>query len=376
LSRRWDIQSDKGNAWPGGETSLIPTRLRNQKLTSSDLRNPADIVGWLGAVQAQDYTGAKWALGLRSKSLTDDDVEQAFDEGTILRTHVLRPTWHFVTPADIRWMLALTGPRVIAICSSYFRKAELDAAVFSRSRRTLERALRDRNYLTRAELATSLQRAGLPTDGLRLGHLMMRAELDGVVCSGPRRGKQFTYALLEERTPSATVVTRDEALAELTRRYFSSHGPATVADYVWWSGLTVRDVKAGIGMLGSELAETRMAGIAYWLAPSTSRARRSPASTYLLPNFDEYFIASKDRSAAAGVAGTKMLDPASRDSFAHLLVIDGRFAGVWKRTLKADTTLVEVVPYRRVSQAERRAIDSAAKRYGRFRNTPVTVSIS
>ena len=233
---------------------LVRERLRNQSLAVSRLRTPGEVVAWLGAAQAQDYAGAKWALGLRAKGLTDAAVEQAFDEGAILRTHILRPTWHFVAPADIRWMLALSAPRVHAVNAYAYRTFELDAAVLARSRAALERALAGGRQLTRLELAKVLQRAGVQADGPRLAHVMMHAELDAVICSGARRGKQFTYALLEERAPRAKVLPRDEALAELTRRYFASHGPATLRDYVWWSGLTARDARAG---MADELARSR-----------------------------------------------------------------------------------------------------------------------
>jgi Winged helix DNA-binding domain len=178
-------------------------------------------VEWLGAVQAQDFAAAKWALGLRLQGVTDDDIEQAFIDGAILHTHVMRPTWHFVSPADIRWLLALTAPRVHAASASYNRKLELDDAVFRCTHAVLANALQGGKQLTRDELASALQQAGIATEGeQRVTHIMMRAELDGIICSGARRGQQFTYALLAERAPHARMLARDEALAELTRRYW------------------------------------------------------------------------------------------------------------------------------------------------------------
>jgi len=215
-------------------------RLHNQHITRRTLETPQALVEWLGAVQAQDFAAAKWALGLRLQGVTDDDIEQAFTDGAILRTHVMRPTWHFVSPADIRWLLALTAPHVRAASAYYNRKLELDDAVFRRTNAVLANALQGGKQLTRDELASALQQAGIATDGeQRVTYIMMRAELDGVICSGARRGKQFTYALLAERAQQARTLDRDEALAELTMRYFTSHGPATIQDFVWWSGLTV-----------------------------------------------------------------------------------------------------------------------------------------
>jgi hypothetical protein len=350
-------------------------RLGNQKLAGSAFRKPEDVVAWLGAVQAQDYPAAKWAVGLRTNGITDAEVERAFNKGTILRTHVLRPTWHFVTPADIRWMLALTAPRVHAVNASYYRKFGLDDGIFARSRAEFERALQGGKHLTRSELASVLQRAGIRADGLQLGYLMMRAELDAVICSGARRGKQSTYALLDERAQPAKTLKRDEALAELTRRYFSSHGPATVRDYVWWSGLTVRDAKAGLDMVRPALVQKTIGQRRYWFV--ASRSPPPPASsTYLLPNYDELLIAYKDRGPADGSPHADAVSLQGRDAFAYPLVIDGQLAGVWRRTLRTDSVLVEAVPYRHLTRANTRALAAAAERYGKFMNTTVMLSIS
>src|SRR5262245_46773541 len=198
---------------------IVRRRLFNHSLSITRFEKPEDVVKWLGAVQAQDYSGAKWALGLRATGLKDVAIERAFNAGKILRTHLMRPTWHFVTPADIRWLLALTAPRVNAVSASYYRKFELDDNIFFRSNDALAKALQGNNQLTREVLRFVLQQAGIIAKGIRFAYLLMRAELDGVICSGARRGKQFTYALLEERAPGVKRPKRDEALAELTRRY-------------------------------------------------------------------------------------------------------------------------------------------------------------
>src|SRR6185369_4462037 len=219
-------------------SDVLSQRLHNQKLSSSELEKPVDVVRWLGAVQAQDYHAALWALALRMRNATHAAVEAAFNHGEIIRTHVLRPTWHFVAPEDIRWLLQLTAPCINRRCSGTYRRFGLDDAVFKRSTKVFVKALRGGKHLTRAALRAAHNQAGIPADDtVRMGHLLLRAELDGLICSGPRLGKQFTYALLEERVPPGKTLTREEALAELTRRYFSSHGPATLQDFVWWSGL-------------------------------------------------------------------------------------------------------------------------------------------
>src|SRR5579859_6568453 len=199
-------------------------RLLNQHIAGAPFEKPVDAVQWLVAVQAQDYAAAKWAVGLRLQCATDDDIEQAFASGAILRTHLMRPTWHFVTPADIRWMLMLTAPRVLATIAYYDRTLELDGATLLRSNHALVKALEGGKQLTRTELAPALQQAGIACNNLqRLGHIIMHAELDGIICSGARRGKQFTYALLDERVPQSRTLDREEALAEFARRYFTGH---------------------------------------------------------------------------------------------------------------------------------------------------------
>src|SRR5262245_302167 len=212
---------------------IARTRLRNQRLIGKPFATPEEVVGWLGAVQAQDYAGAKWAVAQRTAGCSDADVEQACRDGRILRTHVLRPTWHLVLPEDIRWMLALSAPRIRAAMAFYDRRLGLTDAVCARSAAALAAALRGGNHLTRGELARVLAAAGIPAAGQRLGHLMVRAEIDGVICSGATRGKQSTYALLDERAPAAKPRGRDDALAELAGRYFASHGPALPQDFAW-----------------------------------------------------------------------------------------------------------------------------------------------
>ncbi|MBO0686334.1 MAG: AlkZ family DNA glycosylase, partial [Candidatus Dormibacteraeota bacterium] len=209
---------------------------------------------------SQDYAGAKWALAQRTPGATESDLDRLFDEGAILRTHLMRPTWHFVLPQDVRWLLELTAARVKAVMAANDRVQQVDGQVLARTYKVLEGALGDAQHLTRAGLSAALEAAGIAAGGARLGHLLMHAELDGIVVSGPRQGRQFTYALLDERAPKARRLDRDEALAELTRRYFTSHGPAQVTDFAWWSGLTVKDGRRGLEMVGSCLVREVIEG--------------------------------------------------------------------------------------------------------------------
>ena len=349
-------------------------RLHNQCLLENKLTTPEAVVSWLGAVQAQDYAGAKWALGQRIRDATDTALEQAFNEGRILRTHLLRPTWHFVTPDDIRWMLELTAPRVRAKLKYMDRQLELDNVIIKRSNAAMTKALKGGKHLTRAELGSALRKSGINTDGLRLGQLTGHAELDGVVCSGPRRGKQFTYAVLEERVAPVKPLTREEALAELVKRYFLTRGPATLQDFTWWSGLTMADARNGIEMVNSQFVSEVINNQRYWFRETKLPARKKSPSAYLLPNYDEYFIGFKDRSAIGEVAqraGIKKDDPAF---IAHIIILDGQIVGGWRRTLKKDEVLMEASLITELTIPEKQAIADAAERFGKFLGLPVSLS--
>ena len=346
-------------------------RLRNQHITEATFKKPRDVVQWLGAVQAQDYAGAKWAVAQRAQGITDAAMDQAFAEGTILRTHVMRPTWHFVTPADIRWMLALTAPRVNAVNAYMYRKLELDSAIFKRSNAALAKALQGGKQLTRAELASVLERTGIATnDSMRLGYLIHRAELDGVVCSGARRGKQFTYTLLDERASQAKTFKRDEALAELSKRYFTSRGPATLKDFVWWSGLTTADAKAGIEMVRSQFNHEIVDGQSYWFPAKTPTAHDTSPTAYLLSTYDEYLIGYKDRSASIDAVHAKKIERG--DTFSTI-VLNGQVVGTWKRIIKKSTVVIETNLFTPLTKAENQAVAVAAHQYGTFLELPVVL---
>jgi Winged helix DNA-binding domain len=355
---------------------IAQQRLRNQHISQQTFAKPSDVVEWLGAVQAQDYAAAKWALGLRLQDATDDAIEQAFSSGAMLRTHVMRPTWHFVAPAAIRWLLALTAPRVNAAAAYWYRRLELDDALFARSNAALLKALQGGQQLTRPELIPTLQQAGIATDGeQRLTYIIMRAELDGIVCSGARQGKQFTYALLEERAPQARTLERDEALAELFRRYFTSHGPATLQDFVWWSGLTIADARAGLAMVKSQFVQEEIEDQMYWFAPSTSFSKEIAQTAYLLPNYDEYIVGYTDRSAIYDPIHNEKLDARSNVLFNHTIVVNGRIVGTWKRTLKKDAVVITPDFFVSPTEAEMRAFAAAAERYGKFVGRAVNVTL-
>lgn len=315
-------------------------------------------------MQSQDYGGAKWAIGQRLARSSDADIDDAFDAGKLLRTHVLRPTWHFVAPADVRWLLELTSPRVRAFSAPYFHKHGLDAAALKRSRRVLERQLAG-TQRTREELSVALAEASLPVKGEALSYQMIAAELDGLVVSGARRGKQHTYALLEERVSPTSRRTREEALAELALRYLKSHGPALPQDLAWWSGLTIADAKRGIAAVEAELEAADVDGKTYYFKRARKTALEVPA-VHLLPNYDEQLIAYRFRGNAVDAGVSARVGPGDGIFDGHLLLIDGLLVGGWRRELGKASVEVSVSLLRKLRPSEKDALRAAAERYAGF----------
>lgn len=353
------------------QQDIVQKRLENQILIGSPLPDPPAVVRWMGAVQAQEYYEAKWALGLRVEGFYDKDVQAAFDDGLLLRTHVMRPTWHFVAPEDIRWLLKLTAPRVNVTVGSYYRRFGLDDAVINASNEALARALQGEKHLMRSELETVLREHGIvgeDDDRLRLTFLVMRAELDGVICSGPRRGKQFTYALLEERVPPVPELEEEEALAALTRRYFTSHGPATAHDFSWWSGLTMAQVRQGLAMVDKGLERMVVDDKTYWFREN-GLATAAPEQAWLLQSFDEYLIGYKDRSAALDPEIGYKIDR----EISMPVMYNGWVIGDWKRRFAKNQVYVTIRAFATFNAAQAEAVEAAVARYSDFLQMPVEV---
>jgi hypothetical protein len=350
-------------------------RLANQHLARPSLNDVHAIVSTLGAVQSQDYLAAKWAVGLRGRGLTDAAVERALSEGTIVRTHVLRPTWHFVAAEDIRWMLALSAARVKRAMSYGDRQLGLDDGIYRRANKAIVRALEGGKALTRVEIEKVYEKAKLDvSDPLRIGRMLMRSELDALICSGPRRGKQSTYALLDERVAHTKELARDDALAELARRYFPTRGPATLHDFAWWSGLTIAEGKRAVSMLGKEVESRAIEGTTYWQRPGRPRQARAVHAAHLLPNFDEYFVGFRDRSAIHGLLRDAGHGPSLRDLPGNVIVVDGQIVGDWKRTLTREGVLVELMPKTKLSADAKRGVADAARRFGEFLGRNVEIA--
>ncbi|MVM31763.1 winged helix DNA-binding domain-containing protein [Spirosoma sp. HMF4905] len=347
------------------DSPLIQHRLINQQLAQPLFTRPAELVAWFGAMQAQDYAAAKWAVGLRLPNTTDAAIEQAIADKSIIRTWALRSTLHLIAAEDIRWLLTLVRHRLASQCGTHYRKLDLNEAVFAKSQTAMIRALEGGQQLTRPELKDALTQSGILTHDLRLNFLLGNAAFDGLICFGNRRGKEFTFTLLDEWFPHTNRLVRDEALASLTIRYFTSHGPATLQDFVWWSGLTVTEVKEGLDLAKSRLISEVIQGQTCWMASQTLDYTVLP-TVHLLPSFDEYLVAYKDRTAPLGSLGLSQIVSAGNGIFSPVIVVDGRVVGTWKRTIKKAAVTVDTHLFFPLSEEQQQAVALAGTQYCAF----------
>jgi DNA glycosylase AlkZ-like len=351
---------------PVTDAAIAKARAAAQRLSAPASGTPAALVAWLGAVQSQDYPLATWSIAQRLAK-TNTDVDAAIADGSILRTHVLRPTWHFVARDDLRWMQALTGPRVLARMSGIDLRNGLDAPLIVRATSAIAAAIARRGHLTRRDVADALTRAGMKMTPWLVGHLLMHAELRTIVCSGMPRGRQQTYALVDERAPHRDTMTRDDMLAALARRYFQSHGPATARDYQWWSWLSGADVKRSVEMLGRDVDRVRHGDRTYLAIHAQRAARPRRAAAHLVQPFDELVVAYSESRAVVDVSGAAR---AGGQGGAALLtrgvIYDGQMVARWTIAPASGSRAIALQPLRRLSSTERDAVQAAAARFERF----------
>ena len=326
---------------------------------------PEDVVRTLVAVQAQDYLGSLWAIGLRTKNATETKIEAAIENKKIVRTWPLRNTLHFVLAEDLRWILAIGGPVAIARARTRHRQLELDDATFLKSRNLFERALGDTPLLSRKEMYEVLAHGKVSPEGQRGIHILGRLAQEAVICFGPRRRKEQTFALTDAWLPKTKTRTREEALGELARRYFAGHGPATHEDFRWWSGLVARDAREAVNLAEHALDRETVRDRTYYFSSNMRSLSRS--GTKLLPAFDEYLVGYKDRDALLKKAPglTQKTLNAGGGMLAPTVIIDGEVVGTWKRTLGSRVT-VKAHVLAKISKPEREAVERAARAYGKF----------
>lgn len=347
-------------------------RLYNQKIAASECKSIRDLITWMGAIQAQDYLMARWAIGLRTPGTSDAHILASLDKGEILRTHVLRPTWHIVPAADIRWMTELTAPNILTSMRSRHTQLGLTAALVNKSNKILEKALTGGHHATRDELIKLLEQANIKNEDNRAAHLFALAELEGLICSGAGRGNKQTFALLSERVPKAKSKKKDNALATLAHRYFQSHGPATLHDFVWWSGLSVKDAKHAIEEIRPSFHTEDINGKQY-LFTDAGAIVNDAHGLHLLPAYDEFLIGYRDRSPSLSPS-TKGATISINGIFYPLIVHDGQVIGIWKRTKKSNKIRVETALFMKTGSNIKRQIADAARRYGAFLGLETEIS--
>ncbi len=345
---------------------LISFRLYNQRLSKSDFKKPSEVVSWLGAVQAQDFLGSLWTVGQRMKKAVEADIEEAIADRSIVRTWPMRGTLHFVMPDNVRWMLKLLSQRIIARAQTNYRTEGLDKSIFTKSYKLFERALRDGKQLERNEMYDVLERGKISIGGQRGIHIMVHAALQGLICVGPRSGKQHTFVLLDEWIPKGKELSRDESLVEMAKIYFTSHGPATVHDFSWWTGLTISEAKVAIGMVQPKLISVSVDDQLYWMTEEASVPKIKKPHVALTSWFDEILIGYKDRSMIIDSSASKFIQNPKNGIFSSNILIDGKVVGSWKRAFVKGKVEMELKPFRKFDAKEKEAVDAAVKRYTSF----------
>jgi hypothetical protein len=356
----------------GDTLTLVARRLAAQKLNGRRLRSSEKVVAWLGGVQAQDYRGGKWSIGLRSDGVTNQDVEEALADHRIIRTWMFRGTLHFVAAADLGWLTALLAPGIIRGNRRRYGQLDLDGKVFRKSRSVIRKAIEADGPLTRPELKKYFVAAGVPAEGQQVPYLLQRAALDGLICSGPQRGREAVYGLTSEWVGAQPELDREPALGQLAERYFNSHGPATETDFAWWAGLSKTDVRKAVAAARKVEAEV-IEEVTYLRAGSGSASRSGGAA--LLPPFDDYLLGYKDRDAMLDPAFAKRVNRGGGIPKPAVLV-DGAVIGVWSRSEKKGDLVIEIEPFQRLGSAERSRIEAGAERLGRFESLAVEIALS
>lgn len=339
-------------------------RLQTQQLARPKFSTASEVVSHFGAMQAQDYMMAKWAIGVRMANATDALVEKALDAGKIIRTHLMRPTWHFVAAEDLHWMLELTAPNILRLMKSQDKKLGLDEKTYAKSNGLLVKALEKEQHMTRAELIGVLQNSDIASTEYRGGYLLANAEMQGIICSGKRKAGKQTYTLIDGWVKKEKHFTRNEALAELAKRYFTSHGPATLKDFIWWSGLSVADAKAAVEMNKKHFVSEEFDSQMYYI-PDSFKGKTGENMVLLLPAFDEFLIAYKDRSASIIADFTKHAFT-NNGIFKPIIVVNGQVIGTWKRTVKKDKISIETNLLQKTLQTFHKDLEKEARRYGDF----------
>jgi hypothetical protein len=340
-------------------------RIVNHQLENTKQQTAKELVSSMAAMQAQDFNMSMWAVGMRLPQATEQSILKAFNNGDIIRTHVLRPTWHLVSADDISWMLALTAPQIKTITNNRDIGLGIDQAVYSKTNDLFIKVLEGGNHLTVDELKTIFADAKIKTDDNWFYHFTMRAELDGIICSGAVKNKKQTYALLSERVSNRKQYSKDEALAALALRYFTSHGPACLKDFVWWSGLSVGNARKGLETVKSNFQSVNVEGETYWFKEISDKKQSNTPSIHFTPAFDEIVISYRNRKAVL-LQEHQSKAFSSNGIFRPVIVINGHGQGIWKRTIKKDSVVIEPQFFTSLDKSMESLFNIATEKYGTY----------
>jgi len=354
--------------------NISSLRAHNQQITVSKFKTAKEIAGWLGAIQAQDYNMAKWALGIRLPNSTEIVINNEIDSGSIIRTHLLRPTWHIVSSNDIYWIQELTAPQIKSSLKYRDRQLGLTENIFRKCYKIFEKSLRDRHHKTREELIQELINAKIDVDNNRASHIFINAEIDGIICSGKQKGGKPTYAILPEWVPIKNKTYRDEALKELALRYFTSRGPATVMDFSWWSGLSSSNSKLAIELNKPNLISETTENKTFWFVDSSNLQNPIKKEIYLLPAFDEFLISYRDRTASLlSIDNKKTIS--DNGIFYPTILMRGQITGTWKRRIKGNKIILTINLFQTVNPDFSKIYSKSISRYSRFYNKETEIII-
>lgn len=330
-------------------SELLKIRLYNQLLIEHSFKEPSEIVSWMGAMQAQAFEMAKWAIGVRLKNSTVGSVEKALNSAQIIRTHILRPTWHFVSAEDIHWMFELSNPRVKPIYISYCKMSGIDESIISKTNKMMEKLFENEKHLTKNEIGEALENRKIKIEPQLLNAIISRAEMEGIICNGKIKGNKQSFTLLHEWVPKKNSISKEEALERLARKFFTSHAPASLQDFAWWSGLTATECKRALELIKHDFVSETINERIVWLKNDTQIVETTELSNLLLPPFDEFVVSYKDRSEIIeknhyGKVMTKngLFDPT--------IMYNGEIIGSWKKTTKKNKFEIDLSFFEKTSK--------------------------
>ena len=352
---------------------IAKSRNISQNITQHENATVKELVSWMGAIQAQDFAMAKWAIGLRLANSTEQQIEEAYNNGDIIRTHLMRPTWHFVPAQDLNWLLALTAPQILKIVSYRDKDLELNVSIYKKCNKIIEKTLLAHTYATRDLIGQELLNSKIDIENNRLSHILIRAELEGLICSGPLVGKKLTYALLESRVSEKKRFNRDESLAELAKRFILSHAPVTIKDFTWWSGLSVSDSKKAFDFVKDQFISEKIGSETYWLT-SNSRSKISKTkSVFLLPAYDEFLIGYANREASISLSNNKNAI-SNNGIFRPTIMVNGKVIGIWKRQIVKNKIIVETNFFESPELNSKLSFEDSLRKYAAFSGMEVLLA--